>query len=336
VNAFVYNLEEGELREPGNYLIQVRAQTPIVAGPGDHFILRSLSPMQTVGGGTIVEAVSRRLKRTRPAVHEELLQRAAAVRDDARFVEYCIRTAPSLIVDETQLAARAKVLPARLQEILGQLTRGRKLIGISAGRYMHRDTADEACGRVLHLVEQHHRDAPASPGLTWEQLKLATHWDKPVLDGLIVLLKTDGRLVERNQHLGLPTHRATFQQQEAEQLEAVERLFRERAFQPPDAKEVVAATGLPQAAVEKSLKLLREHGRLIWVGEGLLFHAEAVQLARQRLIEHIRQEGRLESVKFKYLVDTTRKYALPLLDYFDRTGLLRRDGNTRYLKSERL
>lgn len=335
VNAFVYNLEEGDLREPGNYLIQVRTQTPIVAGPGDHFIMRSLSPTQTIGGGKIVEAVSRRLKRTRPNVREELLQRAAAARDDARFVEYCIRTAPSLMADETQLATRAKVLPGRLQEILGQLTRSRKLIGVSAGRYMHRETADEACGRLLAIVQQHHRDAPESPGLTWEQLKLATHWDKPVLDGLIVLLKTDGQLVERHQHLGLPSHRATFQQQDAAHLEAVEQLFRERAFQPPSVDEIVQATGIPQTAVERAQKLLREHGRLIWVGEGLLFHCEAVELARQRLVEHIRQEGRLESVKFKYLVDTTRKYALPLLDYFDRTGLLRRDGNTRYLKSAR-
>ncbi|HPM79415.1 MAG TPA: selenocysteine-specific translation elongation factor [Candidatus Anammoximicrobium sp.] len=335
VNAFVYNLEEGDLGEPGNYLIQVRTQSPIVAGPGDHFILRSLSPMQTIGGGTIVEAVSRRIKRTRPNVREELLQRAGTVRNDARFVEYCIRTAPSLMADEAQLAARAKVLPGRLQEILGQLTRGRKLIGISAGRYMHRDTADEACSRVLEIVQQHHRDEPESPGLTWEQLKSATRWDKPVLDALIVLLKTDGRLVERHQHLGLPSHRATFQQRDAEHLEVVERLFRERTFQPPSVQEIVQATGIPQAAVERLLKLLRQHGRLIWVGEGLLFHCEAVDLARQRLIDHIRQEGRLESVKFKYLVDTTRKYALPLLDYFDRTGLLRRDGNTRFLKSDR-
>ena len=119
VNAAVYNLEEGELREPGDYLIQVRTQTPIVAGPGDHFILRSLSPMHTIGGGTIVEAVSGRMKRTRPQVLEELQRRADAVRDDARFVEYCIRTAPSLTVDEAQLATRAKVLPGRLQEILG-------------------------------------------------------------------------------------------------------------------------------------------------------------------------------------------------------------------------
>jgi len=68
------------------------------------------------------------------------------------------------------------------------------------------------------------------------------------------------------------------------------------------------------------------------VGEGLLFHCEAVERARQLLVDHIRKEGRLESVQFKYLVDTTRKYALPLLDYFDRVGLLRRVGNTRYLK----
>ena len=68
------------------------------------------------------------------------------------------------------------------------------------------------------------------------------------------------------------------------------------------------------------------------VGEGLLFHREAVERARRLLVEHIQKEGRLESVQFKYLVDTTRKFALPLLDYFDRSGLLRRVGNTRFLK----
>ena len=333
MNAAVYNLEEGELSEPGEYLIQVRTHAPVVAGPGDHFILRSLAPVQTIGGGTIVEAVSHRLKRTRPQLREDLQQRAAAVPDDARFVEYCIRTAPALIADEGQLAARAKVLPQRLKEILAQLTRARKLVGMSAGRYMHRQTAEEACSRVLEIVSRHHAAAPDSPGVGGEQLKQATHWDKPVLDGLIVMLKTEGRLVERNQHLALPTHQATFGQRDAQHLEAVETLFRERAFQPPDAEEITQATGIPLAAVERALKLLREHGRLVWVGQGLLFHREAIDQARQRLIEHIRQEGRLESVKFKYLVDTTRKYALPLLDYFDRTGLLRREGNTRYLKT---
>ena len=78
---------------------------------------------------------------------------------------------------------------------------------------------------------------------------------------------------------------------------------------------------------------MQEQQRLAPVGEGLLFHREAVERARRLLVEHIRKEGRLESVDFKYLLDTTRKFALPLLDYFDRTGLLRRSGNTRFLKT---
>ena len=85
--------------------------------------------------------------------------------------------------------------------------------------------------------------------------------------------------------------------------------------------------------VEKLVKVLREHQRLVSVGEGLLFHREAVDRARQLLDRAHQGKGRLESVDFKYLLDTTRKFALPLLDYFDRVGFLRRVGNTRYLKT---
>jgi selenocysteine-specific elongation factor len=335
VNAAVYNLEPGEVGEPGEYLIQIRTQTPIVAGPGDHFILRLLSPMQTVGGGTIVEAVARRLKRTRSQLGQDLRQRAEAIGDDARFVEYCIRTAADLTASEAEIAARAKVLPDRLQEILAHLMREQALIGISAGRYLHRDTADDGCRRVLEIVQQHHRDAPDRPGVSFEELKAATRWDKLVLDAVIVMLKTDGRLVERHSHLALPTHEAALSEREAECFTQIETLFRELTFQPPSVEQIVDATGIGKDAVEKTLKSLREHGRLVWVGQGLLFHAQAIEIARQRLIDHLQQHGRLESVKFKYLLDTTRKYALPLLDYFDRTGLLRRDGNTRYLKPPR-
>ena len=69
-----------------------------MAGPGDPFILRTFSPVRTIGGGTIIEAVERRLKRNQPGVLEDLRQRAAAVGDDARFVEYAVRTAPALAV----------------------------------------------------------------------------------------------------------------------------------------------------------------------------------------------------------------------------------------------
>ncbi len=332
VNATVYALEERDLHGGGEYLIQVKTNTPIVAGPGDHFILRTFSPVQTVGGGTIVEAAPRRLKRNRPAVLDDLRERADAALDDARFVEYCVRRPERLTAGEDELAARAKVHRSRLQSILADLARQRKVLGLGAGRYVHRDTAAEACGRVLQIVGDFHRQSPESPGLAFEQLKQETQWDKDVLDGIVVLLKSDGRLVEQNQRLALAGHRPTLQDQDAKHVETVEALFRQQTFSPPTSEEIVQKTGIPPATVEKTLRILREHQKLVAVGEGFLFHAEAVERARQLLIDHITKEGRLESVQFKYLVDTTRKYALPLLDYFDRAGLLRRVGNTRYLK----
>ena len=93
-------------------------------------------------------------------------------------------------------------------------------------------------------------------------------------------------------------------------------------------------TALPAAKLEQLLRILQEHQRLVAVGEGMLFHREAVDRPGSCSSSTSPKEGRLESVDFKYLVDTTRKFALPLLDYFDRVGLLRRVGNTRFLKSK--
>ena len=91
-------------------------------------------------------------------------------------------------------------------------------------------------------------------------------------------------------------------------------------------------TGLPAATVTRALSILQEHGRLVTI-EGLPFHREAVDKARQILTEFLQREGRLESVRFKYLLETTRKYALPLLDHFDRVGVTLRAGNTRTLRN---
>jgi selenocysteine-specific elongation factor len=351
VNAVMYVLSEGELCGGGDWIIQVRTRTPVVAGPGDHFILRTLSPVQTVGGGMIVEAVPKRLKRSRPNVLEDLEERAAAVPDEARFVEYCVRSADASATNEAELGRRAKVPRGRLQELLAELVRQQKVIGLSGGLLIHRDTAATAAGQLVEIVGRFHRQSPESPGLTVEQLRQECHkegghslplkegrhsclpLDKAVLEGVVALLKRDGRLVEQNQRLALAGHRPTFRDEEAQSLEAIEAVFRQQAFSPPSVEELVQKTGTQQSTVEKLMKLLREHERLVWVGEGLLFHREAVDRARQLLVEHIRNEGRLESVQFKYLVNTTRKFALPLLDYFDRVGLLRRVGNTRYLKN---
>jgi len=332
VNATLYPLQPGELRGNSTQIVQFRMKRPIVAGPGDPFILRSFSPVRTIGGGTIIEAVERRLKRSRPGIADELDIEAAAVGDDAQFVEYAVRTAPALGILKADLARRTKTLYPRLEEILSRLVREEKVLALGTEHYLHGATAVEAGERLLGQLAEYHRRAAESPGMTWEQLGEAYPWPKAVLECLVRRLKTADRLVEHNQRLARAEHRPTFQDRDAAPLQAIESCFRQQEFVPPSAAELAEKMGLPPAAIDRLLGILQEHQRLVAVGDGLLFHQEAVERARRLLVEHLEKEGRLESVKFKYLLDTTRKFALPLLDYFDRTGLLRRVGNTRYLK----
>jgi selenocysteine-specific elongation factor len=108
-------------------------------------------------------------------------------------------------------------------------------------------------------------------------------------------------------------------------------LFRSRRFNPPQRQEVIESARDSVEQVEKILRILIEQGILIQVEKDLFFHSDAVEQARQILAAFIDKEGKLGSVKFKYLLDTSRKFAIPLLDYFDRIGVTRAVGHTRYL-----
>jgi selenocysteine-specific elongation factor len=338
VVAAVYFLEGRNLTAGQRSLIQVRLNIPIVAGPRDSFILRTLSPVQTIGGGMIIEAVPNKLRGNRPQILEDAKVRAKAVLapgwiDGKDFVEYCIKTAEDFAANETELSRRAKILPMRLTEMLAKLVSEGKVLDLNTKLYIHRDTADNLQQRLLKIVDEFHNAHRESPGITAEQFLQASQLPKVIFDSLVSSLILDGKLAERKHRIALPEHQEAISLDERKLLSDVESLFRSRLFNPPTRQEVIEQTSALHEKLEKALRMLIEQERLIRVEDDLFFHADAVEKARQILVSFISKEGKLESVKFKYLLDTTRKFAIPLLDYLDRIGVTRRVGNTRYLKT---
>jgi len=155
---------------------------------------------------------------------------------------------------------------------------------------------------------------------------------RPVLAGLVSRLKVEGKLVERSDRLAPVAHRVQVADKDQASLDLIEGLYRAAQFSPPGESEVIEAAGLPPADVARLTKILVEHKRLVRVVPDLVFHVDAIELARERVVAHIKEKGELQSVDFKYLIDTTRKFAIPLLDYLDRIGVTRRIGYTRYLR----
>jgi len=332
VLATIYLLQGNSVSADEECVTQVRLSQPVVAGPCDRFILRSLSPVQTIGGGMIIEALPKKLKRNRPEILQDVQDRAKAVLVEKDFVEYCIKTAEAFAATETELSIRTKILPERLKKILAELVSETKVVDLGSKLYIHSDTADNVQQRLIEIISDFHRSKPESPGLSIEQFYDVSGLKKDVFDGIVKLLISQGKLVERKHRLALPEHSETFSEDEQKLLENVESLFIDRPFNPPKFEEVIEHTAANSEKVQKILRILLEQERLVRVENNLLFHTEAVERAKDILISFISKEGRLESVRFKYLLDTTRKFAIPLLDYFDRIGVTRRVGYTRYLK----
>jgi len=349
VPAAVYLLEGDRAAAGSECLVQVRLDRPVVAGPGDRFILRMQSPPLTVGGGTIIEATAAgRLKRNRPEIRDDLAARAEAIRTDSSFIEYALRVAPLLAATETDLAHRAKVLPQRLGEIVKELLGDGRAIRLPGGTLVHRDRAAEAESRIMAALAEFHRASPESLGIELDALAAAALVQrgqepyasglltpslmKAVCEGLLARLKEAGRVVERNGRFALATHRPAVADEDQRAIERVEQVFRERAFSPPEADEAAVAAEVTPERAAKAVRMLMEERRIVEVAPGILFHADAIARAREIITDFIRKEGRLESVKFKYLLDTTRRFAIPLLDYFDRVGVTRAVGHTRYLR----
>jgi selenocysteine-specific elongation factor len=331
--ATVYLLNDKSVSAGDECLIQVRLNEPLVAAPRDRFILRTLSPVKTIGGGMIVEALAGKLKRNNPRAVKDAEERALAVLTEKNFVEYCIKTAEGFAATEAELSIRTKMCPEPLKKILTELTEKEKIFDLGSKLYIYSETSEAVQQQLVRIAGDFHSDSPESPGLSVEQFYDASKLRKNVFDSLLKLLLSEGKLVERKHRLALPEHRETFSEDEQNLLQKVEALFRNRPFNPPKFEEVTEQAKAAPEKVQKILQILIEQEHLVRVENDLLFHSEAVEKARGLLISFIKKEGKLESVKFKYLIDTTRKFAIPLLDYFDRIGLTRRAGYTRYLKN---
>ena len=199
------------------------------------------------------------------------------------------------------------------------LVNKKTLIPLGPKLYIHATTAATVCQRICEQVDNFHRQSPESPGLTRDQLRESARLEKPVFDGLVGVLLQTGKLCDRDGRLASATHQVMFRDEDAARLQAIEQLLLATPFQPPGLTEMASQMDVDRSVVTKLVKILAEHRQVVQLADGIVMHCSAVEQARVRLIDYIRREGRLESVKFKYLLDTTSQVCPAL------AGLFRQD-----------
>lgn len=333
VAGTVYLLENSRLAGGEEAVVQIRLNPPLVVGPRDHFIVRMPSPPRTVAGGQVLEGLSRRLRRAREETLSYAAEKSEAVESPLRSIELSLRRRAMAGATAEELALDTMLLPSEVAAGLEKLKANGAASAASRSRTIHREAVQQAAETILHALEAHHKTHPHSPGVSRSELADITQLPAPGLDAALILLM-QGRIAfsEATRRFALAGWKPVLPEGVAALCEQIESLFQQRLFNPPSLVEVVAETRANERRCLDAINILKDFARIAAAPGGMLFHADAVAQATARVQEHIRKDGRLESVDFKYLLGTTtRKYALPLLDHLDAIGVTRRVGNTRFL-----
>jgi selenocysteine-specific elongation factor len=303
--------------------VRVNLPEPVPVAPGDRFVLRESGRQSTIGGGIVLDVAPARPARgatDRDGRAAALRHRLAAVTSGDRM---------GLIVHSTQtqgfVPRRDTMALAGLGPAAARLADPRLLalgdVWVDAALARRWRTA------AVEAVGAQHARQPLARGLVKDAVvRTAVDAGCPaaVAPRLVADAIQRGELAVDGARLRLPGHRVTFDERQAGAAEMLLKLLDAGGFAPPELGVVVA-----EAGAQDLLPELEASGRLLRITPELALTPQMLGRAHTLLWEAFRQEGPLTASRARDVLDTTRKYVLPLLAALDQRGCTRREGDLR-------
>ncbi|MBN2123369.1 MAG: selenocysteine-specific translation elongation factor [Deltaproteobacteria bacterium] len=327
-------LDRDELKPGESCFAQIQLEEPTAVMAGDRFVLRSYSPVRAIGGGQILDALPLKRKRFSEQALSELKVLSEGGLDE--IAEIFVRMGRFHGLDQGKLPFLTGGGRKKLDEIMKTL-QSRKLVTFydrEKGVLIHREFLGKAREEILGTLEVYHRNFPLKLGLLTEELRSRTVGSgNPKLFGyLINLLIQEGALVQEKEFVRLREHRVTLGEDQQKVRQEIDDVYRTGNLQPPYFKEIKEK--FPGNMGADVLQAMIQEGVLVKVKEDLYFHREAIESLKEKLIGFLREKGEIDTPRFKDMTGVSRKYTIPLIEYFDRSQITVRVGDRRVLRKK--
>ncbi len=337
IAARVTLLDRDELRPGEQTYAQLRLLGKLAAMPGDRYVLRTYSPVRTIGGGEIVHPAPKRRKRSVATNITSLRTLEAGGPEDV--IRLLIGEAGVQGLTRTRLALLSGLGEQTLSSTLHQL--------LKAGHVMlfHQDsqsfvTSEVFAGvadRALSILRDYHKQSPLLFGIPKEELKnkLTAGMDPRLFSFLISHLVQSKKIAAEKELLRLPEHKVALKVDEQGLKDKIETMYLKAGLEPPLRRAALEllADGGPQSA--KLIDLLIREGLLTKVKEDLYFHNKPLADLREQVVAFLRDNQELTAAQFKEITHLSRKYLIPLLEYLDTIKVTIRVGDKRVLREKK-
>ena len=321
-----------EVLEPGQEgWLQLELRQPVVAVRGDRYILRRPSPGETLGGGAVVDPQpKRRHKRFDEAMLRSLVSMSQGSPADI-LLQACTALGPGAVKDAvTRSRLEVQNAAAALEELSasGQLValEDRDLSPSADTLVMAAAQWSSLKESVVATLVAYHKSFPLRRGMAREELKSRLKLTPRVFNAVVKKLAAEGALIEAGSWVARAGHEIRF---DAGQQAAIKRLlaqFAKAPYSPPTVKECQAEVG------EEVFNALVELGDLVTVSAEVVFRKSDYDGMVAKIRQAIQEKGQITVADVRDLFNTSRRYALALMEHLDAIGVTVRDGDSRRLR----
>ena len=326
-------LDREELGPGESCYAQIRLDEPTAVLRNDRYVLRSYSPVRTIGGGEILNALPKKKKRFSERVLEDM--KVLHKGEFSEIIELFVSSGRFGGMEQQTLPFLMNAGKKRLDEELHSLKAQKRVVqyGKNPSILIHIDFYEQAENEIVDTISKYHKDYPLKVGLPKEELRSRTVGAKnPKLFGYLVeRLTKEGRIVQDKEVVRLKDHRVTLAEDQQQARKKLEEIYLKGGLKPPYFSEV--KDKLFEKTGADILEVMVKEGVIVKIKDDLYFHQKAVRDLEERLVAFLKKNGEITTPQIKGMTGVSRKYTIPLIEYFDKTQVTVRVGDSRVLRN---
>ena len=325
VTGKIILLDRDEMQPGESLLVQIQLDNPLVVHRQDRFIVRSYSPMRTIGGGQVIDPSPKKHKRFRPQVMQALAELESG---EGSFIVQklselgCARLKE---IEQTSGLGREK-----LTALLEQLNEAGRVMRMG-DQWMTAESARSWQILLAEAIESFHRDYPLQPGIPHATLKgaLPAKVAPKAFEAFLSELTQTGDWVQKQEWISKSTFSPHPTAEQHKYLDSLETVYRHAGAAAKGRVEMIAQAKVPENHADSLLAYLFANGTLVRLNDDSFLHKEAYGKALESLEQHFSKKETLTLAEFRDSIGSARKQTQAILEYFDNLKYTMRKGDER-------
>ncbi len=326
-------LDKDEVNPGESCYAQLRLEEETACKYGDRFVIRYYSPLETIGGGIILDPNAVKHKRANDDVINDLMAKSEGNKEV--IIENVLRKTSSNLPNIKSITVQTGLPEKLVEETVDSFLKDEIAVRFSNGVLLHRDFLEESQEALTSFLASFHKKNPLKPGVSKEEIKsrFFKNTKGKLFDEILEHYSKNNVVQALNDLVSLKGFEVKLSKEQGILRDKILKIYKENEFKPPVFKDIINHLNIKvkDKELRDVIDVIAASGSLIKVSEDVLLHIDSYNKAKKLLIDFLNENKSISLAEFRDILNTSRKYVVPILEHFDSIKLTKRIEDKRVL-----